>query len=211
MARDRRRHKPDRRAVGTGEQCYEDQLYYYVWYEMFPAGTVQEGTQACINNNVDCPRPGDQISASVNVTPGTGGNNNYTLALTDYTTSGTTSRYLATCATNPCLDQSAEWIMERPAFEVLFGAQFLPTSRFQPRRLRQRDRDLQWQNHEHRRLPGWPCLLHTDARRQPLVLPSCLKQVGRLASCCLSPRPTPARPPRLRVGGNFNVTWDSSF
>ena len=55
--------------LGTGEQCYEDVLYYYVWYEMFPAGTVQEGTQACINNNVDCPRPGDQISASVNAPP----------------------------------------------------------------------------------------------------------------------------------------------
>ena len=39
--------------LGTGEQCYEDQLYYYVWYEMFPNGTVQEGTQACINNNID--------------------------------------------------------------------------------------------------------------------------------------------------------------
>ena len=66
--------------LGTGEQCYEDLLYYYVWYEMFPAATVEEGTQACINNNVDCPRPGDQISASVTTTPGAGGVNNYTLA-----------------------------------------------------------------------------------------------------------------------------------
>ena len=68
--------------LGTGEQCYEGQLSYYVWYEMFPNGMVQEGTQACINNNVDCPRPGDQISASVTATPGPAGAfNNYTLAL----------------------------------------------------------------------------------------------------------------------------------
>jgi len=63
--------------LGTATQCFEGVTYYYVWYEMFPAGTVEEGTVACINNNVDCPQPGDRISASVTVTPG----GNYTLSL----------------------------------------------------------------------------------------------------------------------------------
>jgi Peptidase A4 family len=112
--------------LGTGEQCYEGQLYYYVWYEMFPNGSVQEGTQACINNNVDCPRPGDQISASVTATPGSAGVNNYTLALRDYTTSGNNFSVTQPCATEVCLDQSAEWIIERPAFSLPFGFQILP-------------------------------------------------------------------------------------
>ncbi|MBV8050138.1 MAG: hypothetical protein JOZ80_03045, partial [Acidobacteriaceae bacterium] len=41
--------------LGSGTQCFEGVEYYYVWYEMFPAGTVIEGTQACINKNVNCP------------------------------------------------------------------------------------------------------------------------------------------------------------
>src|SRR5262249_4327376 len=55
--------------LGSAAQCFEGVTYYYVWYEMFPAGTVEEGTLACINNNVDCPQPGDYISASVTVKP----------------------------------------------------------------------------------------------------------------------------------------------
>ena len=74
--------------LGTGAQCYEGVTYYYVWYEMYPAGTVEEGTTACINDNVNCPEPGDQISASVTVTPGSSGENGYTLSLTDHTIVG---------------------------------------------------------------------------------------------------------------------------
>ena len=44
--------------LGTAAQCYEGVTYYYVWYEMFPAGTVEEGTTACINDNVNCPAAG---------------------------------------------------------------------------------------------------------------------------------------------------------
>ncbi|HTX10853.1 MAG TPA: G1 family glutamic endopeptidase [Solirubrobacteraceae bacterium] len=101
--------------LGTAEQCYEDVLYYYVWYEMYPAGTVQEGTTQCINDNVDCPRPGDQISASVTVTPGAAGNNNYTLTLADPTTRGNNFSVTQPCAADTCLDSSGEWIIERPA------------------------------------------------------------------------------------------------
>src|SRR3984885_2367466 len=71
--------------LGTAAQCFEGVLYYYVWYEMYPAGTVEEGTTACINDNVDCPEPGDQISASVSVTSAGSGENNYKLTLVDHT------------------------------------------------------------------------------------------------------------------------------
>jgi Peptidase A4 family len=112
--------------LGTAAQCYEGVTYYYVWYEMFPAGTVEEGTTACINDNTDCPQPGDQISAVVNVTPGTSGNNNYTLALVDHTRPDESFSTTATCATATCVDSSGEWVIERPAFELPFGPQILP-------------------------------------------------------------------------------------
>ncbi len=116
--------------LGTGAECFEGVLYYYVWYEMFPGGTVEEGTPACITYNVDCPRPGDQISASVTVTPGTSGENNYKLSLTDYSRPQESFSTTATCATtgaNACADSSAEWIIERPAYEPIAGLfQFVP-------------------------------------------------------------------------------------
>ena len=116
--------------LGTGAQCFEGVLYYYVWYEMFPGGTVEEGTPACINNNVNCPKPGDQISASVAVTPGTSGVNNYKLTLTDYTHPQESFSVTSTCATsgsNACADSSAEWVIERPAYEPIAGLfQFVP-------------------------------------------------------------------------------------
>jgi hypothetical protein len=111
--------------LGSATQCFEGVTYYYVWYEMFPAGTVEEGTVACINNNVDCPQPGDFIAASVTVTPG-GATNNYTLALTDYTRPQESFSVTASCSSTTCLDASAEWIVERPAFDLPFGFQILP-------------------------------------------------------------------------------------
>jgi Peptidase A4 family len=116
--------------LGTGAECYEGVLYYYDWYEMFPGGTVQEGPQACINDNVNCPQPGDQISASVSVTPGSSGENNYKLTLTDYTRPQESFSVTSTCATsgsNACADSSAEWVIERPAYEPIAGLfQFVP-------------------------------------------------------------------------------------
>jgi hypothetical protein len=116
--------------LGTATQCYEGVTYYYVWYEMFPNGTVEEGTTACINDNVDCPRPGDRVTASVTVTPDGTGVNNYTLALTDFTQPVNNFSVTQPCATGTCLDQSAEWIIERPAFSLPFGFQILPLSDF---------------------------------------------------------------------------------
>lgn len=112
--------------LGTATQCYEGVEYYYDWYEMFPNGTVEEGTQACINDNVDCPRPGDQIQASVTSTPGASGNNDYTLSLTDFTQPNESFSVSATCPATTCVNASAEWIVERPAFDLPFGFQILP-------------------------------------------------------------------------------------
>jgi Peptidase A4 family len=108
--------------LGTATQCFEGVTYYYVWYEMFPAGTVVEGTTACINNNVNCPRPGDFITASVTVTAG----GHYTLSLTDFTRPQESFSVKKTCDPSTCLDQSTEWIVERPAFLLPFGFQILP-------------------------------------------------------------------------------------
>ena len=129
--------------LGTGEQCYEGQLYYYVWYEMYPQEMVEEGPADCINSNVDCVRPGDQVSASVTITPGTAPSaasqagaagtprvNDYTLALTDSTTPGSNFAVEATCPVETCLDQSAEWVVERPATLLPLGAQILPLVSF---------------------------------------------------------------------------------
>lgn len=116
--------------LGTGAQCFEGVLYYYVWYEMFPGGTVEEGTPACIADNVNCPQPGDQISASVAVTPGSSGENNYKLTLIDYNRPQESFSVTSTCATtgsNACSDSSAEWVIERPAYEPIAGLfQFVP-------------------------------------------------------------------------------------
>jgi hypothetical protein len=101
--------------LGTAAQCYEGVKYYYVWYEMYPSGTVEEGTTACINNNTDCPQPGDRISASVTVTPAGSGENGYKLTLTDHTNPDESFSVTQQCAATTCLDASAEWIVERPA------------------------------------------------------------------------------------------------
>lgn len=111
--------------LGTATQCYEGVEYYYVWYEMFPAGTVEEGTTACINDNVNCPQPGDRVTASVTVTPA-GSTNDYTLALVDHTRPQESFSVSQTCDPSVCADSSAEWIVERPAFSLPFGFQILP-------------------------------------------------------------------------------------
>jgi hypothetical protein len=108
--------------LGTATQCFEGVTYYYVWYEMFPAGTIEEGTVACINDNVDCPQPGDRVAASVTVAAG----GNYTLSLTDFSRPQESFSVKATCAPATCVDSSAEWIVERPAFDLPFGFQILP-------------------------------------------------------------------------------------
>jgi hypothetical protein len=112
--------------LGTGTQCYEGVEYYYDWYEMFPNGTVQEGTTQCINDNTNCPRPGDLVSASVVSTPDNAGNNDYTLSLSDVSRPQESFSFTASCPSTTCVNSSAEWIVERPAFDLPFGFQILP-------------------------------------------------------------------------------------
>jgi len=198
--------------LGTAAQCYEGVTYYYVWYEMFPNATVQEGTQACINDNVDCPRPGDQISASVTTTPGAGGVNNYTLALTDYSTFGNNFSVQATCATSTCLDQSAEWIMERPAFELPFGAQILPMVDFSQDGYTNGTVTSDGQTTSIAGFQGGPVYDIPMVDDSLSYYLACVNQFGPPGQLLLVTQTNacPASAPQ-RWNGSFNVTWDGSF
>src|ERR1700685_3801005 len=90
---------PSRRALAYW--C-EGKEYYYTWWEMFPAGTVEVGATL---------RPGDLIHASVTRT-GT----SYTLAVTDYNDPSDSFSTSHTCTV--CTNTSAEWIAERPEFPI---------------------------------------------------------------------------------------------
>jgi Peptidase A4 family len=91
--------------AGTLDWCYRRTATYFTWYEMFPAGTVAVGRSL---------HPGDQISASVS----TDGSGNYTLKVTDSTHPRNSFSKTKTCDTSTCLDTSAEWVAERPAFSI---------------------------------------------------------------------------------------------
>jgi len=101
---------------GTVSQCFQDKAVYYSWYEMYPAGTVEVGNTVAA---------GDGISASVSRSGA-----NYTLTLTDSTHTANSFTETATCATSTCLDTSAEWIAERPAYSIgiVPEAQFSPVT-----------------------------------------------------------------------------------
>jgi Peptidase A4 family len=104
---------------GTSSQCFEGVALYYSWYEMYPAGTVEVGTTVAA---------GDSITASV-----TRSGTSYTLKLTDSTNTANSFTDTATCALATCLDESAEWIAERPAYSttgIMPEAQFKQVSFF---------------------------------------------------------------------------------
>jgi hypothetical protein len=90
--------------TGTAEQCFEDVAIYTTWYEMYPSATVTVGTTV---------EPKDSISASVDRS-----GDSYTLKLTDSTHTANSLSTTATCATSTCLDESAEWITERPEYST---------------------------------------------------------------------------------------------
>lgn len=89
---------------GTLGWCFQGSATYYTWYEMYPAGTITVGTTI---------QPGDAVDAAVTRT-GT----SYKLTVTDNTRSGNDVSKTATCAASTCLANSAEWIIERPAFSI---------------------------------------------------------------------------------------------
>ena len=90
---------------GASGQCFGGTALYYTWYEMFPAGTVVIGSGTV--------KAGDHIAASVNRS-----STNYTLAVTDSTTSGNSGTTTQSCAAATCLAKNAEWVVERPAFST---------------------------------------------------------------------------------------------
>jgi Peptidase A4 family len=102
---------------GTVSQCYEGTAFYSTWYELYPANEVVVGTAV---------NAGDHITASVKRSGTT-----YTLKVTDATTAGNNVSQSATCAASTCLDESAEWIAERPAYTttgIVPLAQFAKTT-----------------------------------------------------------------------------------
>lgn len=103
---------------GTAEQCFQGKAIYTTWYEMYPANTVTVGSTVAA---------GDSIGAVV-----LRSGSSYTLKVTDSTHTANTFSKTATCATTTCLDESAEWITERPAYAttgIVPEAQF-PTVSF---------------------------------------------------------------------------------
>jgi hypothetical protein len=199
--------------LGTATQCFEGVKYYYVWYEMYPAGTVEEGTAACINDNVDCPEPGDHISASVSVTSAGSGENNYKLTLTDHTRPDESFSTTQQCAAATCTDTSAEWIVERPAaqppppapVQVLPLADFWKTN-FSSGDLVSAGRSSSVQGFQDGPVYDISMTDDTDSYylacvRQPAP-PGTLLSLSQANAC---PTVAPFH------GGGFEESWDSSF
>jgi Peptidase A4 family len=192
--------------LGSATQCFEGVTYYYVWYEMFPAGTVEEGTLACINNNVDCPQPGDQISASVTVTAG----GNYTLSLTDSTRPQESFSVTASCDPSICLDQSAEWIVERPAFALPFGFQILPLSDFFQASFVNGGVTSGGKATKIEGFQDGPVLDIAMLDDTDSYFLDCVGQKGAPGQLLQATDPTVC-PTVTPSQGSFNVTWDGSF
>jgi hypothetical protein len=88
---------------GTLGWCFEHHPTYFTWWEMYPAGAIAVGSTL---------QPGDRVAASV-----TRSGTQYTLAVTDFTHPANSFSTTQACATT-CLNNSVEWIAERPAFEI---------------------------------------------------------------------------------------------
>jgi Peptidase A4 family len=193
--------------LGTATQCFEGVEYYYVWYEMFPAGTVEEGTLACINYNFDCPEPGDRISASVTVTPA----GNYTLSLIDFTHPAEGFSVAASCSPSTCLNSSGEWIVERPAFEVPPDlieftplADFFQTS-FSNAELTSGGRTTQIEGFQDG--PVYDVQMADDSASYWL---DCVGQFFGAPRLLLTTNPNSC-PVVPAINGSFTISWDSSF
>lgn len=92
--------------LGTLAWCYKGSPLYATWWEMYPTGKglVEVGTTL---------QPGDKITASV-----ARSGSKYTLKLTDATNTANSFTVKQSCPTSTCKDTSAEWISERPAFNI---------------------------------------------------------------------------------------------
>jgi hypothetical protein len=88
---------------GTLAECYQGSVFYYTWWEMYPTNSIQ-----VVGSTI---KPGDKIAGSVAVS-----GSNYTLKLTDSTTSGNNVDTTQACSlTVTCSNASAEWIGETPS------------------------------------------------------------------------------------------------
>jgi len=85
---------------GTLIECYDGTPYQYSWWEMYPTNAIQ-----VVGESVE---PGDQITASVNVS-GT----NYLLTVLDTTDPANDISTTQSCS--DCANSSAEWIAEAPS------------------------------------------------------------------------------------------------
>ncbi len=85
---------------GTLAECYRRTAYYYTWWEMYPANSIQVVGSTLL--------PGDSITASV-VRSGS----SYTLKVTDSTHPA--DSFTTTQSCSGCANSSAEWIAEAPS------------------------------------------------------------------------------------------------
>jgi hypothetical protein len=197
--------------LGTATQCFEGVEYYYVWYEMYPAGTVEEGTQVCINYNVDCPQPGDRIAASVTATPA----GSYTLSLIDFSHPAESFTVTASCPPSTCLDSSGEWIMERPATEAGFGIVILPLGDFSQTSFSNGTLTSGGKTTTIENFKDGPVLDFAMVDDTDSYLLDCVGQqsfgFGGGSPKLLLTTNANSCPTVTPYHGSFNVTWDSSF
>jgi len=198
--------------LGSATQCFEGVEYYYVWYEMYPAGTVEEGTTACINDNVNCPQPGDRISASVTVTPDGSAENNYTLTLIDHTNPQESFTVTQQCAPSICADSSAEWIVERPAVLPVFNIiQILPLSDFTRTFFTRAGLISGGRASDIQGFTGggiYDITMNDDTSSYDL---DCVDQPSPPGTLLSATDPTACPVATPFFGGGFEVSWDSSF
>jgi hypothetical protein len=91
--------------LGSMSQCFEGVATYFVWWEMYPGGSSQ----------VSFAYPGDVIHASVVRRT----SESYQLSLTDSTNPEVSFSTTQSCLVmDLCLNDSAEWIVERPAYQI---------------------------------------------------------------------------------------------
>jgi peptidase A4-like protein len=96
---------------GTLAECNHGSAFYFTWWEMFPANSIQVAGSSV--------SPGDAISSSV-VRSGT----SYTLKVTDSTHPANSFTTTQSCPA--CANSSAEWIAEAPSS----GNRILPLPNF---------------------------------------------------------------------------------
>jgi hypothetical protein len=91
---------------GTISSCFKGVAVYGAWYEMYPHGSVTVRTVPVHSN--------DSITASVYATQISKTTDSYTLHLEDNTTLQS-FKITKDCLRSVCANNSAEWIVERPA------------------------------------------------------------------------------------------------